>query len=116
MECSHKGRSLCKLSYKCLNMIRCPEGHNTWSYCGNICSCYHKDCWYHDFCGFCQHDMLCKHKKNKSNGFWKFAKSFGKRLKGQDLADFASPLWDALSSPEKQFWKEMALHSPTTHI
>lgn len=108
MKCTHQKLDLGTLPLKCFKRIRCPEGHNIWSYCGNMCSCYHHNCWSYDFCGFCQHDVLCKHKK--SNGFWEFAKSFGKRLKGRDLAEFASPLWDALSPPEKQFWKEAALH------
>lgn len=104
--CNHRQRNLSELPIKCLNNIRCPLGHRTWSYVGYLCSCYHKDCWDYSFCGFCQHKLTCRH--NKPTGFWLFALSFNKKLKGPKLAEFATPLWENLTDSEKKLWRSIA--------
>lgn len=107
IECNqHKFQNLSKLPLKCLRSIRCPSGHDTWIYIGNICRCYNKDCREQPFCGFCQHKMLCRH--NKPRAFWLFALSLNKHFRGYKLADFASPYWESMTDSEKQVWKEKA--------
>lgn len=107
MRCNHSSKALSELPMKCLNSIVCPMGHNTWSYVGNLCSCYNKDCWDTSFCGFCQHKLNCRH-NNRITGFWLFALSFNKRFKGEKLASFATPLWENLSDSEKRLWRDKA--------
>lgn len=96
MNCTHKSLNLNNLSLKELNSIRCPMGHNTWCYTGNICYCYNKECWDYPFCGFCQCHRT--RQRNKPTGFWLFALSFNKRLKGKELAEYATPLWEKMNN------------------